>query len=220
MADFSVFDIIGPRMVGPSSSHTAGAARLAYMAWKVAGRDVKKAELTLYGSFAKTGRGHGTDKALAAGILGMAPDDERLRFSLLLAQEADVEITIRYSDEEAEHPNTARIRCTSSNGLVTEVAGASGGGGNILITEINGMQVEFSGEYPTLIIRHEDVPGVINSVSMILAKENINIAFMRVFRHGNRTDAYMVIETDTPVDERTRQLICDWCPNVREVRCV
>lgn len=220
MADFSVFDIIGPRMVGPSSSHTAGAARLAYMAWKVAGRDVKKAELTLYGSFAKTGRGHGTDKALAAGILGMAPDDERLRFSLLLAQEADVDITIRFSDEETEHPNTARIRCTSSNGCVTEVAGASVGGGSILITEINGMQVEFSGDYPTLIIRHEDVPGVINSVSLILAKEHINIAFMRVFRHGNRTDAYMVIETDTPVDERTRQLIGDWCPNVREVRCV
>ena len=95
MSNYSAFDIIGPRMIGPSSSHTAGAARLGYMAWKIAGGNVKRAELTLYGSFAKTGRGHGTDKALAAGVLGMEPDDERLRYSMLLMQEAGVELVIQ-----------------------------------------------------------------------------------------------------------------------------
>lgn len=99
MQNFSLFDIIGPRMVGPSSSHTAGAAKLGRMAWKIARGDVKAAELTLYGSFATTGRGHGTDKALVAGILGLAPDDARLRYSLLLAQEAGVSVDIHYSDE-------------------------------------------------------------------------------------------------------------------------
>ncbi|MGN0799126.1 MAG: L-serine ammonia-lyase, iron-sulfur-dependent subunit beta [Christensenellales bacterium] len=217
MQNYSLFDIIGPRMVGPSSSHTAGAAKLGYMARKIARGDVKEAELTLYGSFATTGRGHGTDKALVAGVLGLAPDDARLRFSLLLAQEAGVAVTINFSEEEPDHPNTARIRLTGTDGRVTEVVGASIGGGNIRITEINGMAVEFSGEYPTLIVRHTDVPGVINDVTSILARERINVAFMRVFRQARRADACMVIETDTPVPERTRQLILDWCPETTEV---
>ena len=220
MKEYSVFDIVGPVMIGPSSSHTAGAARLGHMAWKIAGKDVVKAELTLYGSFADTGRGHGTDKALVAGILGLDPDDERLCYSMLLAQEAEVQVDIRFSDEPVEHPNTARIRTTDSEGKVTEVVGASIGGGNIMITEINGMQVEFSGDYPTLIIRHTDVPGVINNVTGILAKEQINVAFMRVFRSGRSRDAYMVIETDTPIPERTTGLILDWCPEITEVRTV
>ena len=217
MQNFSLFDIIGPRMVGPSSSHTAGAAKLGRMAWKIARGDVKAAELTLYGSFATTGRGHGTDKALVAGILGLAPNDARLRYSLLLAQEAGVSVDIRYSDEEPEHPNTARIRITSAAGKVTEIVGASIGGGNIRITEINGMEVELSGEYPTLIVRHTDVPGVINDVTSILARERINVAFMRVFRQARRADACMVIETDTPVQERTRELILEWCQQTTEV---
>ena len=124
MSNYSAFDIIGPRMIGPSSSHTAGAARLGYMAWKIAGGNVKRAELTLYGSFAKTGRGHGTDKALAAGVLGMEPDDERLRYSMLVMQEARVELVIQYSDEDVDEPNTARIRITDSKGEVTDVAGS------------------------------------------------------------------------------------------------
>ncbi len=220
MREYSLFDIIGPRMIGPSSSHTAGAARLAHVAWKVAGRDVKSAELTLYGSFADTGPGHGTDKALVAGILGMDPDDERLRFSMLLAQEADIDISVTLSDEPVDRPNTARIRITATDGSITEIVGASIGGGSILITEINGLAVEFSGDYPTLVIRHTDVPGVINGVTGILAKEHINVAFMRVFRSGRSRDAYMVIETDSEIPERTRQLILDWCPEITEVRVV
>ncbi len=217
MQNYSLFDIIGPRMVGPSSSHTAGAAKLGYMAWRIARGDVAEAELTLYGSFATTGRGHGTDKALVAGILGLAPDDARLRYSMLLAQEAGVDVRVFFSEEERDHPNTARIRLTGSDGRVTEVVGASIGGGNILITEINGMEMELSGEYPALIVRHTDMPGVINDVTSILAKEKINVAFMRVFRHARRADACMVIETDTPVPQRTQALILEWCPETTEV---
>ncbi len=217
MQNFGVFDIIGPRMVGPSSSHTAGAAKLGRMANRIAGGDVKKAHITLYESFATTGRGHGTDKAIVAGILGLLPDDPRLRYSILLAQEAEIDVSVEWSDEPAEHPNTAKIELWGASGKETTVVGASIGGGNILVSEVNGMEMEFSGEYPTLIVRHTDMPGVINMVTLILAKEQINVAFMRVFRQGRRGGACMVIETDTPVNERVRQLIADWCDEVTEV---
>lgn len=220
MENFGLFEIIGPRMVGPSSSHTAGAVRIGNMARKIAGGEVKKAELTLYGSFAETGRGHGTDKALCAGILGLAPDDERLRYSMLLAQEAGVEVTVIFSDETLDHPNTARIRITAPDGRETEVVGASIGGGNIRINELNGMNVEFSGDYPTLIVRHRDVPGVINHVTLVLAKEKVNIAFMQVFRHVRNLDAYMIIETDSPVSQEVCELIRNWSEDVTEVRSV
>lgn len=220
MENFGLFEIIGPRMVGPSSSHTAGAVRIGNMARKIAGGEVKKAELTLYGSFAETGRGHGTDKALCAGILGLAPDDERLRYSMLLAQEAGVEVTVIFSDETLDHPNTARIRITAPDGRETEVVGASIGGGNIRINELNGMNVEFSGDYPTLIVRHRDVPGVINHVTLVLAKEKVNIAFMQVFRQVRNLDAYMIIETDSPVSQEVCELIQNWSDDVTEVRSV
>lgn len=217
MQNYGVFDIIGPRMVGPSSSHTAGAARLGKMANKIAGGDVERAKITLYGSFATTGPGHGTDKAIVAGILGLEPDDPRLRYSMLLAKEAQIEIEVILSDEPAEHPNTARIELWGKNGKETLVVGESVGGGNILVTNVNGLAVQFTGDYPTLIVRHSDQPGVINMVTLILAKEQINVAFMRVFRQGRRGDACMVIESDTPVNERVRQLIKDWCEPVTEV---
>ncbi len=220
MQKFSVLEIIGPRMIGPSSSHTAGAARLAHVAYKLAGGGVKSAEITLYGSFAETGRGHGTDKALIAGILGMEPDDENLRISPEIARERGVDIRIMFSDELVEAPNTARIKTVNSKGEVSELVGVSVGGGNILVTELNGVKLKFTGEYPTLVLRHHDVPGVITSVTGILAKEQINVAFMRVFRHVKRQDAYMVIETDTPVPERTIALIKDWCPEITEVKAL
>jgi len=217
MQNYGVFDIIGPRMVGPSSSHTAGAAKLGLMARKIALGDIKKAKITLYGSFATTGPGHGTDKAILAGILGLAQDNPRLRYSMLLAKEADVEATVELSDEPADHPNTAKIELEGADGKKTLLIGQSVGGGNILVTNLNGLEMKFSGEYPTLIVRHTDVPGVINMVTLILAKEQINVAFMRVFRQGKRGGACMVIETDTPVNGRVRQLIEDWCDPVTEV---
>ncbi len=217
MQNYGVFDIIGPRMVGPSSSHTAGAAKLGKMAHRIAGGAAKKARITLYGSFATTGRGHGTDKAIVAGILGFEPDDPRLRYSMLLAREAEMDVSVEFSDEPPDHPNTAKIELEGEDGRRTELVGASVGGGNIRVTGINSLEVEVTGEYPTLIVRHTDMPGVINMVTLILAKEQINVAFMRVFRQGKRGGACMVIETDTPVSERVRELIVNWCDQVTEV---
>jgi L-serine dehydratase len=214
MEDFSVFDIIGPRMTGPSSSHTAGAVRIAYIARRLIGEDVSRVHFTLYGSFAETGRGHGTDKALIGGILGFTPDDERIRHAYEFAKEQGVQVEFTYSDEPVDHPNTVKIEATDVNERVTEVVGRSVGGGNILITEINELGVELSGEYPTLIVRHMDEPGVIAEVSHVLAQLNVNIAFMRVFRHGRGRDAYMCIETDTPVTKEMQGIIRQLCKGI------
>lgn len=220
MGRFSAFDIIGPRMIGPSSSHTAGAARLSGLARKIAGTDVASAEITLYGSFAETGKGHGTDKALCAGLLGIASDDNRLRFSILLAEEAGIDIRFIYSDDEAAHPNHVRIKITASDGAVTTVEGNSVGGGNVEITSINDMPVQLTGEYPALIVHYVDKPGIISKVTELLATEEINVAFMRVFRVGKREDACMVIETDSPVDDELADKIYKLSSGIFEVRTV
>ena len=201
MQSFRCFDILGPRMTGPSSSHTAGAARLAHVAWQLSGRDVAAVALTLYGSFAKTGRGHGTDKALLAGVLGLNPDDERLRYSYLLAQEAGLSYSFSFEEESPDdYANMARIVITGHDAHVTDVLGASIGGGNILITGINGMQVQITGEYPTLIISHNDTPGMIGRVTSFLALYGYNIAGMRVYRDGRGLKAYMALEMDSAID--------------------
>ncbi len=220
MEDYSVFDIIGPRMTGPSSSHTAGAVRLAHIARQIAGQDVAQAAFTLYGSFAETGKGHGTDKALVAGVLGMEPDDVRIKEAYAVAREQGVPICVEFSDEPAKHPNTARIVITGANGQETEIVGESVGGGNIRIFEINGLEVEFSGEYPTLVIQHNDQPGVIAEVSHVLAQLNVNIAFMRVFRHGKGEDAYMTIETDQPVTPDMQAMIRRLCSGINKLFAV
>lgn len=217
MEDYSVFDIIGPRMTGPSSSHTAGAVRLAHIARHIAGQDVAQATFTLYGSFAETGKGHGTDKALVAGVLGMAPDDTRIKEAFAVAREQGVLVSVVFSDEPAKHPNTARIEITGSGGQRTEIVGESVGGGNIRISEINGLEVEFSGDYPTLIIQHNDQPGVIAEVSNVLAQLNVNIAFMRVFRHGKGEDAYMTIETDQKVTAQMQAMIRQRCDGINKL---
>lgn len=199
MKNYGVFDIIGPQMIGPSSSHTAGAARLGYIANHMIGGDVRRAEVTLYGSFAETGRGHGTDRAIAGGLMGFDPGDERLRDSFALAQAAGMQISFAMSQEPTAHPNTARIRVWNSDGGSLELLGASVGGGNIEIQEVNGMEVSFSGDYPTLLIFYPDMPGMIQKVTSVLAKHSINIAFMRVFRTSKSREASMIIETDERV---------------------
>ncbi len=215
MEDFSLFDIIGPRMTGPSSSHTAGAVRIGYVAGRIIGSDIDEVRFTLYGSFAETGKGHGTDKALVAGILGFQPDDVRISDALKLAREKGICVDFAYSDEPAEHPNTVRIDAVSPTGKRTEVLGRSIGGGNILITEINNMEVELTGEYPTIIVQHDDVLGVIADVSRVLAQLDVNIAYMRVFRHGKGRDAFMCIETDTPVTADMLEIIRRLCSDVK-----
>lgn len=217
MENFSVFDIVGPRMTGPSSSHTAGAARIALIARRIINRPVKEVHFTLYGSFAETGRGHGTDKALIAGILGFEPDDVRIRDAYKHARDRGVLVNIIMSDEPTRHPNTVKIEACDANGQWTEVKGESIGGGNILITEIDQLEVELSGDYPTLIIRHIDEPGVIAEVSHVLAQMRVNIAFMKVFRHGRGEDAYMCIETDTEVNEGMQAILLQLCKCIRQL---
>ena len=201
MKEYGLFDLIGPQMIGPSSSHTAGAARIGYVASRMAGGCVKKAIVTLYGSFAETGKGHGTDKAVIAGLLGFAPDDDRLRIAPQLAKEWGRDIRVEFSDEEMKHPNTAGIDFENEDGRKIHMTGASIGGGNIEIQSINGMDVSFGCDYPTLLIFHQDRPGVISSVTGVLAEHEINIAFMKVFRNSRWQNACMVIETDGEVED-------------------
>lgn len=220
MEQFSVFDIIGPRMTGPSSSHTAGAVRLANIARKIAGDDVAEVAFTLYGSFAETGRGHGTDKALIAGALGLKPDDPGIKDAYQIARRDEVLVQVEYSDEPVRHPNTARIRIAGSDGNITDVLGVSVGGGNILVTEIDGLGVELTGDYPTLVAQYRDEPGVIAEISHVLAQLKINIAFMRVFRHGKGEDAYVTIETDQPITDDMLRMIRMLCPTLQRVFAV
>lgn len=202
MKNYSAFDILGPIMIGPSSSHTAGAARLAKIAATIAPNEIREVRFLLHGSFAKTYKGHGTDRALVAGILGMDPWDEDLRDSLNIAKEKKLEFTFEEADLGEVHPNTVKFIMKSDNGVISEVTGSSVGGGNILIFDVDGQRVEFTGEYPTLIITHLDVPGMIHKVSTLLYNEDINIAFMNVYRSAKGSEAFMVVETDGKVESR------------------
>lgn len=217
MKEYGVFDLIGPQMIGPSSSHTAGAARLGGIVYRLAKGRIKKARVTLYGSFADTGKGHGTDKAIIAGLLGFAPDDSRLRNSPELAAEQKKDIFVEFSNQSMNHPNTAKIAVEDENGRTVELVGASIGGGNIEILEINGMEVSFGCEYPTILIFHHDRPGVISKVTRVFAEEKINIAFMRVFRNSRWQNACMIIETDGEVGEEIPEYIQRESDDVVEV---
>ena len=191
----NVFDIIGPVMIGPSSSHTAGAARIGRIAYMLLGQPAKRAEILLHGSFAKTYKGHGTDKALIAGIMGMKPDDARLRSSFELAEQAGLSFEITTGHLEDAHPNTAQITLYGEDSQVS-VQGASVGGGNILINRINGVAVEISGQFTTLIVLHRDAPGTIAHVTELLGSNGINIANFRLAREQKGGTAVMTIEID------------------------
>ncbi|KPU45162.1 L-serine dehydratase, beta chain [Oxobacter pfennigii] len=199
--NYGVFDILGPVMIGPSSSHTAGAARLGRIAANIAGSDIKKVTFLLHGSFAKTYKGHGTDKALLAGVLGFEPHDERLRDSFIIASKEGLEYEFIESDLGDVHPNTVKFLFEKSNGTAFTVTGSSIGGGNVLIKEVNGEEVEFTGEYPTIITKHYDRPGVITAVTSLLSELKVNIAFMKVIRKSKGQMASMVVETDNPIPD-------------------
>jgi len=201
MRQRSVFDIVGPIMVGPSSSHTAGAARLGAFARAIAGGDVRAARVTLHGSFASTGRGHGTDLAIVGGLLGFAPDDIRIRDAFALAEAVGLKVTFAEADLGDTHPNTARIEMDTSTGETFLVQGSSVGAGAVEITLIDDFPVHLTGELPALGVVHLDQPGVVAAVSARLAAAVINIASMQVFRERRGARALMVIETDEPVDD-------------------
>jgi L-serine dehydratase len=212
----NVFDIIGPVMIGPSSSHTAGAVRLGQVARKILGERAVKADICLSGSFAQTYRGHGTDKALIAGIMGMYSDDGRIRHSLEIARAEGLAFTFSEKDIPGAHPNTARIHLVGESGSTCSIQGASIGGGNILIHEINGMSVSFTGQYNTLVILHYDKPGTIAAVTNFMAYSGTNIGNFRLSRPVKGGEAVMTIEVDGNVsDELIRSL--GILPNVIQV---
>lgn len=199
----NLFDIIGPVMVGPSSSHTAGAVRLGNLALAILGEDIKHANIELHGSFAQTYRGHGTDLALVAGLLGWAPDDLRIPQSFAHAAKADLAYTfVKANLGDLAHPNTVRFRLTGKSGTVSEITGSSVGGGSVIITNVDGFLLEFTGELTVLLTTHQDKPGVVALVTSILANQGVNVAAMRLSRHAKGGLAVMVLETDqTIIDE-------------------
>ena len=187
-----IFDIIGPVMVGPSSSHTAGAVRIGYIAGKLMGEPIAKAEILLYGSFLATGKGHGTRKALVAGLLGMKPDDMRIPDSFEIAKEHGIEVAFGESALRDAHPNTAQIFLTSVTDKKLEVVGESLGGSRINIAQIDGISTNFSGDYPTLVVHNMDQPGHVAEVTSMLAHKSVNIAAMQLYRAGRGGNSVMV----------------------------
>ncbi|PWM39731.1 MAG: L-serine ammonia-lyase, iron-sulfur-dependent, subunit beta [Clostridiales bacterium] len=221
MGDYGVFDIIGPVMVGPSSSHTAGAARLGEMARSLCGGKISEVTFELHGSFAQTYQGHGTDKALLAGIIGLRPADERLPRSFELADQLGLRYRFVPTDLGSVHPNTVRFLIVTEAGEHYSITGSSVGGGNVVITDINGIPVSFTGESPIIVTRHKDTPGVISNITALLYNERVNIGNMRVNRHKTSGTADMYLELDKEIDpsvlEKIRAL--PDMENVLELRC-
>jgi L-serine dehydratase len=197
----SVFDIIGPVMIGPSSSHTAGAARIGRIARSLFGREPKEAVITFYGSFAKTYKGHGTDVAIVGGILDFETSDERIINALDIAKSNGMAITIKENEEITDHPNTARILLSDGEGTI-ELVGISIGGGKVEIVELNGYKLRLTGVNPALLVVHQDRTGVIANVTSILTKQDINIGYMEVSRHDKGKEALMIIEVDQNLPEK------------------
>lgn len=195
-----IFDVIGPIMVGPSSSHTSGAASIAWMARQILTGTPSKVKFTLYGSFAETYRGHGTDRALVGGILGYRPYDIRIRDAYQQAREAGLGIEI-VPDRETSvgHPNTVDIELEGEDGHKLLVRGESIGGGRVRITKINDIEVDFTGEYSTMIVGHRDKAGTLAFITSRLANHQVNIAFMKLFRDGKGKTAITVIESDESI---------------------
>lgn len=196
----NLFDVLGPVMIGPSSSHTAGAVRLGNLALAILGGSLSEAKVGLHGSFAETYRGHGTDLALAAGLQGWRPDDPRIPDSFAYAAAAGITIQFEMINlGDLAHPNSVFMRLTNREGTYCHVTGASIGGGRVIITEVDDFPLELTGEYPTLLVVHHDRPGAIALVTSILSNQGVNIAQMRVFRKLKGGSALMVVETDQAV---------------------
>ncbi|MFC6618329.1 L-serine ammonia-lyase, iron-sulfur-dependent subunit beta [Deinococcus radiophilus] len=193
----TLLDMVGPVMVGPSSSHTAGACRIGLAAHHLLGEVPRHADIGLHASFAKTGRGHGTHFALVAGLLGYAPDDPRLPGSFGDARELGVDFNFSHIELADVHPNTARIRAAGHSHQVDIIA-SSTGGGVILITRINGVAVQLSAAYPTLLLQYQDRPSVLSRITTAIAAEEVNIATLNCTRDRRGGTAMVTIELDGP----------------------
>lgn len=203
----NIFDIVGPVMVGPSSSHTAGAVRIGNMARTLLGSEPKSADIGLYGSFAETGQGHGTDRALIAGLLGMKPDNLDIPRSFTLAAQQNMSFHFHEIQLREAHPNTAILTLTAQDGHPMSMQACSTGGGSIRVDKIDGIEVGFTGNYTTLIIHSTDNCGKLSEVSRELSLAKINIANMSLYRHKRGGAVLMIIETDQFVPPVVRVLI-------------
>ncbi len=205
--ELSAFDIIGPIMIGPSSSHTAGAVRLGLLSRAILNQEPTEARIYLHGSFAETYRGHGTNLALVAGLMGLATDDERIPEALQLARARGLEVSFQSIDLGDVHPNSVKIELRGKAGRRVVVTGSSVGGGKILITNIDDFAVELSGDYHTVIVIHLDQPGVVAQITTLLAAAQVNIAQMRLSRQKRGALALTVLETDQEVQATVLDLI-------------
>ena len=205
----NIFDMMGPVMVGPSSSHTAGAARIGNMGRTLLGEEVARADIGLYGSFAETGFGHGTDRALLAGLLGMKPDDLRIPNAYEEANRAGMAYSFRTVELRDAHPNTALLELTGKSGKKLTLQAASIGGGAIVVNKIDGIDVNFTGDFNTLIVRNQDESGSVAAITSILSQVHINVANMSVNRHRRGGDALMVIETDQHIKPRQVEFLSE-----------
>lgn len=203
----NIFDILGPVMVGPSSSHTAGAVRMGQITRRLLGGEVKSARIMLAGSFALTGDGHGTKRAIIAGLMGMGPEDERIPQSFELAGERGMEFTFGTAVLHDAHPNSAVITVRSEDGEQVEVGACSPGGGRIRVFSLDGLRTDFSGEAPTLIVRNEDKPGYVSRVTGVIAAQGINMSKLLVEREARGGRAIMVIECDQRIPYRVKVAI-------------
>ena len=199
MRKISVFDVIGPIMIGPSSSHTAGALRISQVAYKIFKDEIKEAKFTLYGSFSQTYKGHGTDRALIGGIIGFDTENEKIKNSFELANEKGISVKFEIGEMDPDmHPNTVEIDLKGEQKTLS-IMGESIGGGAIIIKKINGIDVKFTGEYTTVIVQQTDKPGVAAHITKVLTEQGINIAFMSIFRESMGEKAFTVLELDEKI---------------------
>ena len=195
----NIFEVVGPVMVGPSSSHTAGAVKIGYISGRLLGEPLVRAEINLHGSFLATGDGHGTKKALVAGLLGMQTDDIRIPQALEIAEERGIVVSFGQAILREAHPNTAQLILHGRSGQRLEIIGQSLGGSRINMAQLDGIETNFSGESPTLVVYNEDRPGHVSEVTAMLAHKGVNIAFMSLYRAARGGNAVMVIECDQEI---------------------
>lgn len=212
----NIFDVIGPVMVGPSSSHTAGAVKIGYISRRLLGEEPVSAKILLYGSFYTTGKGHGTRKAIVAGLLGMQPDDARIPEALELARQQGMEVSFGEAVLKDAHPNTAQLFLTGASGRTLEIIGQSLGGSRINIAQVDGIDTNFSGDYATLVVHNQDQPGHVAEVTSMLQHKGINIAYMQLYRSSRGGDAVMVVECDQEIPKEGIQ----WLEKVEGVKKV
>lgn len=205
----NIFEILGPVMVGPSSSHTAGAVRIGYVCRKLMGEKIVTADIELYGSFLLTGKGHGTPQAIVAGLLGMTPDDARIPDSFEISKAQGLKFTIGEAKLKEAHPNSVLLKLTGESGKELEVIGESLGGSIINIAQIDGLPANISGDYPTLIASNMDVPGMVAKVSEVLFEAKINIAQMHLYRASRGKNSVLIAECDQEIEDKTLSDIRD-----------